>query len=54
MSLTTEMRPWAIWSHLTIPPKMLTNIPVTLGSLVMSENACEIAVAFAEPPTSIY
>ena len=49
---TTLTKPWAIASHLTIPPKMLTKIAVTLGSLVIRSNACLIAWGVAPPPTS--
>ena len=52
MLFTTEIRPWAMASQRTIPPKMLTNIEVTLGSPVMSVKACLIASAVAPPPTS--
>lgn len=39
-------------SHLTIPPKMLTKMAVTLGSLVISSKAALIACGVAPPPTS--
>lgn len=49
---TTLIKPWAMASHRTMPPKMLTKIAVTLGSLVISSNADLIASGVAPPPTS--
>jgi hypothetical protein len=49
---TTLIKPWAMASHLTIPPKMLTKMAVTLGSLVIRVNADLIASGVAPPPTS--
>ena len=52
MLSTVLMRPLAMASHLTIPPKMLTKIAETLGSLVMRVNASLMAAGVAPPPTS--
>lgn len=46
------MSPWAIASHRTMPPKMLTKIAVTLGSEVIRSKACLMACGVAPPPTS--
>lgn len=52
MLSTTLIKPCAMASHLTIPPKILTKMAVTLGSLVMRSKACLIACGVAPPPTS--
>ena len=39
-------------SHFMIPPKMLTKIPLTLGSAVMIRMAAATCSALAPPPTS--
>ena len=39
-------------SQRTIPPKILTNIAVTLGSLVIRSKADLMACGVAPPPTS--
>lgn len=49
---TTLIKPCAIASQRTMPPKMFTKIAVTLGSLVMRSKAERIASAVAPPPTS--
>jgi hypothetical protein len=49
---TTLIKPCAMASHRTMPPKMLTKMAVTLGSLVMRSKADRIASAVAPPPTS--
>lgn len=52
ISFTTLIRPCAIASHRTIPPKMLTKTAVTFGSLVIRSKADLIAAGVAPPPTS--
>ena len=44
--------PLATRSHLTIPPKILTNIALTLGSLIIILNAVSTRSLSAVPPTS--
>ena len=52
MLSTTLIKPCAMASQRTMPPKMLTNMAVTLGSEVMRSKACLIAAGVAPPPTS--
>eukprot|EP00732_Lithocolla_globosa_P004502 Lithocolla_globosa_v1_NODE_4182_length_1492_cov_405.469729.p2 type:complete len:136 gc:universal NODE_4182_length_1492_cov_405.469729:1315-908(-) len=52
ISLAALMIPLAIVSHFIIPPKMLTKIPLTLGSEVMILKASLTASSVAPPPTS--
>lgn len=52
MLFTTLMSPWAMASQRTMPPKILTKMAVTLGSLVIRSKASLIACGVAPPPTS--
>ena len=51
-SLAAVMMPCAMVSHFMIPPKMLTRIALTEGSLVRILKACVTCAAEAPPPTS--
>src|SRR5690606_15620301 len=51
-SLVAAITPRAIVSHFMIPPKMLTRMPLMLGSLVMILNAAVTRSSVAPPPTS--
>src|ERR1700687_4344700 len=51
-SFTAGTTPSAITSHFMMPPKILTRIPLTLGSDVMILNAAATFSLVALPPTS--
>src|SRR5262249_17575206 len=51
-SLTAATTPSAITSHFMMPPKILTRIPLTLGSEVMILKAAATFSLVALPPTS--
>ena len=51
-SFTAAMTPLAMVSHFMMPPKMLTKIPFTAGSLVMILKAAVTFSVVAPPPTS--
>ena len=51
-SLTAATTPSAITSHLMIPPKIFTKIPLTFGSDVIILNASVTFSFVAPPPTS--
>ena len=52
MFLHASTIPFATLSHLTIPPKILTRIAFTLGSLIMILKAVSTLSLSAVPPTS--
>src|SRR5580700_1286455 len=51
-SLAAATMPSAMMSHFMMPPKMLTRIPFTLGSLTMILKAAVTFSLVAPPPTS--
>src|SRR6185312_11929454 len=50
--LTAATTPWARMSQRAMPPKMLTNMPFTLGSAMMILKAAVTLASSAPPPTS--
>src|SRR5580658_7789795 len=52
ISLAAAMMPSAMRSHFMMPPKILTRMPLTLGSLTMILNAWVTFSLVAPPPTS--
>src|SRR6185312_8765301 len=52
ISFAAATMPSAMMSHFMMPPKMLTRMPFTLGSLTMILKACVTFSLVAPPPTS--